>query len=102
MKEIEKYIEQINTLCTLNKVESLYAFGSVTKDQLRADSDIDLVVAIDDQDPLSYSDKYFNLKYQLEQLFNRPIDLLEEKAIRNRFLKQQIDQTKILVYGHRN
>ena len=102
MKEIEKHIEEINTLCTLNKVESLYAFGSVTKDQLRADSDIDLVVAIDDQNPLSYSDKYFNLKVQLERLFNRPIDLLEEKAIRNRFLKQQIDQTKILVYGHRN
>jgi hypothetical protein len=102
MKEIDKHIEQIVKLCNINKVQSLFAFGSVTTDHLRTDSDIDLVVAFDDPDPLSYADKYFNLKYQLEKLFNRPIDLLEEKAIRNRFLRQQIDQTKILVYGDRN
>jgi predicted nucleotidyltransferase len=99
MKEITKHIDQINKLCNSNKVKTLFAFGSVTTENFRPDSDIDLVVDIFEMDPLSYSDNYFSLKTQLENLFHRHIDLLEQKAIKNPFLKQQIDQTKVLIYG---
>lgn len=99
MKELTTHIDEIIRLCNSNNVKSLFAFGSILTDKYRADSDIDLVVEIDDKDPLSYSDKYFNLKFQLEQLLNRNIDLLEQKAIKNRLLKQHIDQTKVLIYG---
>lgn len=99
MEEINKHIEQIKKLCDANGVKALFAFGSVLKNQLRPDSDIDLVVDIEDQDPLSYSDKYFELKFNLEKIFNRKIDLLELKAIRNRFLKKEIDKTKLQIYG---
>jgi len=54
-------------------------------------------VDIDDQDPLSYSDKYFDLKFNLEKIFDRKIDLLELKAIRNRFLKKEVDKTKLQI-----
>lgn len=83
----------------MNKVNSLFAFGSVTTDKFRPDSDIDLVVDIDDNDPFSYSDKYFNLKFQLEDILKRQFDLLEQKAIRNKFLKNENDRTKVLIYG---
>lgn len=99
MKEINKHIDQIKRLCISNKVKSLFAFGSVIKDKLTPNSDIDFVVDIDDNDPLSYSDKYFDLKFNLEKIFNRKIDLLERKAIKNRFLKQEIDQNQLLIYG---
>jgi hypothetical protein len=92
-------IDQINNLCNENQVKRLFAFGSVTTDKFHDKSDIDFIVEIDDQDPLSYSDKYFNLKFRLEQILQRQIDLLEEKAIKNRFLKEQLDRTKVLVYG---
>lgn len=98
MEEINKHIEQIKKLCVSNEVKSLFAFGSVIKNKLKAESDIDMIVDIDEQDPLSYSDKYFDLKFSLEKIFNRKVDLLELRAIKNRFLKQQIDQTKILIY----
>jgi len=99
MKEITLHIDEIKRLCDTNKVKALFAFGSVLTDKFSPDSDIDLVVDIVDNDPLSYSDKYFNLKGQLEKIFNRNIDLLEQKAIKNPFLKAQIDQTKVLIYG---
>ena len=99
MNELTLHINEIQKLCASNKVKTLFAFGSVLTDKFRIDSDIDLVVDIADNDPLSYSDKYFNLKYQLEQIFNRHIDLLEQKAIKNLYLKAKIDQTKILIYG---
>ena len=99
MKEIDKHIEQIKKLCDSNGVKSLFAFGSVLQDWLRVDSDIDLLVDIDDRDPLSYADKYFDLKFNLERIFNRKIDLLELRAVRNRFLKEEIDRTKFQIYG---
>ncbi len=99
MEILSQYTEQIKMLCELNKVKTLFAFGSITTDKFRPDSDIDLIVDIDENDPISYSDKYFNLKFQLEEILKRQIDLLEQKAIRNRFLKKEIDQTKVLIYG---
>ena len=102
MKVISEHIDQIIQLCEINKVRSLFVFGSAITDKFNSDSDIDLVVEIDENDPISYSDKYFNLKFQLEDLLKRHIDLLEQKAIRNRFLKSEIDRTKVQIYGKGN
>jgi hypothetical protein len=99
MKIIDQNKNQISKLCSTNKVKSLFAFGSVTTDNLKPFSDIDLIVDIDEKDPISYSDYYFNLKFQLEQILNRSIDLLETKAIKNPYLKNQIEKTKVLIYG---
>ena len=100
MEEISQHIDQIKKLCDLNKVKSLFAFGSITTNYFQPDSDIDLVVDIDEKDPLLYSDSYFHLKFHLEELLNRQIDLLEQKAIKNPYLKKQIDQSKVLIYGN--
>lgn len=99
MKIIRINIENIKKLCETFHVKSLFAFGSVTRDELKPNSDIDLLVDIDDNDPLNYSDDYFGLKFQLEQLLKRDIDLLELRAIKNLYLKQNIDNSKVLVYG---
>lgn len=99
MNILNYHIEQIKKLCELNKVSTLFVFGSVITDKFRTDSDIDMVVEIEDSDPISYADKYFNLKFQLEKILKRQIDLLEQKSIRNRFLKSEIDRTKVQIYG---
>jgi predicted nucleotidyltransferase len=77
----------------------LYAFGSVLTNRFNNDSDIDMVVDIDSTNPLEYADNYFNLKFALQDLFNRPVDLLENKAIRNDYLRQEIDNSKQLIYA---
>ena len=102
MREITSNMAQIKKLCDLYSVRALFAFGSITTNKYQTNSDIDLVVDIDSSDPITYSDNYFSLKFQLEQLLNRKIDLLEQKAIKNPYLKKQIDQTKVLVYGKWN
>ncbi|MFP4023137.1 MAG: nucleotidyltransferase family protein [Thiohalospira sp.] len=102
MQIIRKHIDQIIKLCENNNVRTLFAFGSVTTDKFQQDSDIDLLVDIDENDPIIYSEKYFNLKFQLEELFKRQIDLLEQRAIRNKFLKNEIDRTKVQLYGKGN
>jgi predicted nucleotidyltransferase len=99
MNLIELNIDNIRLLCSKHKVNKLFVFGSVLKDSFNKDSDIDLVVDFRDVDLLEYADNYFDLKEQLESIFNRPVDLLEEKAIRNPYFKKQIDTEKQLIYG---
>jgi hypothetical protein len=93
-------IEEISELCKSNKVKSLFAFGSVTRADFSECSDIDLVVDIDENDPFTYTDIYFNLKNKLEIILKRQVDLLEERAIKNKLFKEQLDRTKISLYGH--
>jgi len=96
---LDKYKDEINDLCLQNKVKSLYVFGSVLTDRFTEKSDIDLVVDIDSNDPFDYADSYFNLKFALQDLFRRPIDLLEDKAIKNPYIRQNIDHSKSLIYA---
>jgi uncharacterized protein len=96
---LDKYSNEINDLCLQNKVRSLYVFGSVLTDQFTDKSDIDLIVDIDSNDPFDYADSYFNLKFALQDLFRRPIDLLENKAVKNPYIRQKIENTKSLIYA---
>jgi hypothetical protein len=96
---LESYIGEIRLLCKKNRVKSLYVFGSVLTDQFTDKSDIDLIVDIDSIDPLEYSDFYFNLKFELEELLRREIDLLESRALKNPYLIDNINQSKTLLYA---
>ena len=51
MKIEKSILVQIQKLCKTNKVKSLFAFGSVTRDDFNENSDVDLVVDIDEKDP---------------------------------------------------
>jgi predicted nucleotidyltransferase len=96
---LDNYLMNLKSLCQQNKVKSLYVFGSVLTDRFSDKSDIDLVVDIDSIDPIEYADNYFNLKFALQDLFKRPIDLLENKAIKNPYVRQNIDNSKYLIYA---
>jgi len=93
-------IEQIQELCKASNVKSLFAFGSVTREDFNENSDIDLIVDFEEKDPFKYADLYFGLKYKLEEILKRQVDLLEERAVRNRIFKQQLENTKVKIYGY--
>lgn len=99
MNTLTAYKKKINELCASHKVKSLYAFGSVLTPNFNTNSDIDLIVDFKEIDVKDYADNYFDLKFSLQDIFNRPIDLLEEQAIKNPYFKQVVNQTKELVYG---
>ena len=96
---IETYKDQIQRLCKNHKVKTLYSFGSVNTTRFSNESDVDLMVDFEISDPIEYADNYFDLKFELERILNRSIDLLENKAIKNPFLRENIDKSKVLIYG---
>jgi predicted nucleotidyltransferase len=99
MKLIDQNIENLKKLCVRYNVFQLYIFGSILGDQFNSKSDIDFLVTFQDIEIDSYADNYFDFKFSLEDLLNRQIDLLEDKAIKNPFLKKSIDKSKKLIYG---
>lgn len=99
MNRLETYTSDIIKLCETHKVKSLYAFGSVLTDNFNSDSDIDLIVDFANIEVEDYADNYYDLKFSLQDILKRPIDLLEEKAIKNPYFKHSVNQQRQLVYG---
>ena len=99
MNLIDSNIDNVRTLCKLHKVQRLFVFGSVLSDRFQNDSDIDLIVDFQGVELYDYADNYFDFKESLENLFKREVDLLEDKAIKNPYLRKSIDSSKQLVYG---
>ena len=99
MNFLNQNIEIIRNLCKAHKVKALYAFGSVLTDKFHDKSDVDFIVDFRDIELLEYADNYFDLKFSLEDNLKRPIDLLEEKAIKNPYFKKAVEQNRKLIYG---
>ena len=99
MVSIERNKDKILALCLKYKVASLFVFGFVLNDRFTKSSDIDFLVDFSDVDLYDYAGNYFDLKESLEKLLKRQVDLLEDKAVKNPYLRQSIDSSKVLIYG---
>jgi len=98
MENLSPFLTSIQELCMLNGVKTLYAFGSVLTNRFDEGSDIDLIVDLEEKDPIEYTEKYFNLKFGLERILGRTVDLLEERADLNPIIRKEIEQSKVVVY----
>lgn len=96
---IDQHIEDLNRLCMLYNVEKMYLFGSVLTPSFNNRSDIDFLVKFKDIDLSTYFDNYMNFKLNLENLFGREVDLVEEQTLKNPILINSINKSKELVYG---
>ena len=99
MSIINKNINKIKSLCDKHKVAKLFIFGSVLTSNFNKSSDIDFLVDFSGVDIYNYADNYFDFKKSLENILRRQVDLLEDKAVKNPFLRQSIDSSKQLIYG---
>jgi len=71
-------------LCADYGVKRLELFGSASRSDFDLkDSDLDFLVEFAVSYSLGAFDRYFGLKEDLERLFQRPVDLVEIKAIKN-------------------
>jgi predicted nucleotidyltransferase len=103
MEPIIKRNAEIVELCKKYHVLQLFAFGSVVKNRLTNESDIDFLVYFKDDLPLlDYADNFFDLIYDLEKLLDRKIDLVSGKAMKNPYFIQEVEKTKQLVYDFHN
>lgn len=97
--EISSRKKDFQELCASHQVKTLYAFGSATTNRFDPDkSDIDLLVEIDENDPIERGEKLISLWERFEDFFQKKVDLLPDASISNPFLRQSIEDTKVLIY----
>lgn len=60
-------------------VTSLALFGSMSRDEAREDSDVDILVSFDGP---ATSARFFGVQFYLEDLLGHPVDLVTDKALR--------------------
>jgi len=98
MEIIEQNTDRLIELCVNHKVGQLYVFGSALTNKFNESSDIDLLVQFTPIDLLEYFDNYMDFKEELEVLFGRSVDLVENQAIKNPIFRKVIDREKQLIY----
>lgn len=96
---LQNKVQELITLCERYNVRRTYVFGSVRTTNFSEDSDIDFLISFSDISPEEYADNYFELHYKLEEIFQRPIDLVTEGSLSNPFFIKALEETKQLIYA---
>jgi len=97
MPDLDRYREPIAAACADLGVERVDVFGSAIGPDFDAASDVD-VIARFDRRPGKLFARYFELKERLERALNRPVDLLLEDSMRNPYLREAIERSRVSVY----
>lgn len=74
-------------------VKSLALFGSVVRNEAGTDSDIDMLVEFEGR---ATFDAFMELKFYLEDLLGKPVDLVTQKALRAQ-LRPRIERELVYV-----
>ena len=86
LKDKEEYLKK-----TFH-VKKIGVFGSFARDEQNCNSDIDILVEFEK----GYKDlfNYMKLKYYLEELFNRKVDLVIKNAIKKEIKEKILNEVK--------
>jgi predicted nucleotidyltransferase len=85
--------EHHGVLSTRFGAKHLALFGSAARDEMRPDSDVDVLVDFDG--PATF-DGYFDLKDYLEALLCRPVDLVTSRGLKPR-ARQYVERDLVRV-----
>ncbi|MCH8979220.1 MAG: nucleotidyltransferase domain-containing protein [Armatimonadetes bacterium] len=92
---------RLETICRKYAVRRIKVFGSALREDFNEESsDLDLLVEFDDPPSgMRPAAQFFGLHEELQELFKRRVDLLEESAIENVRLKQNALAGAVTLYA---
>jgi predicted nucleotidyltransferase len=97
---IAQHRDQLAALCRKYDVARLNVFGSAVRsdvDSLR--SDLDFLVTFNNFTIHNAADRFFDLLFDLEKMFDRKVDLISDATIRNPFFRKAVDQERVTLYA---
>lgn len=97
---IESKRSELQALCERYHVECLALFGSALREDFDSGrSDLDFAVEFQPMTPQEHAESYFDLLEELEGLFGRRVDLVEIGAVRNPYLRREIEAGQETLYA---
>ena len=98
MLDLTPYNPRLIELCKAFSVERLDLVGSAVREDFDAEaSDIDVLIQFAGKENLFH--RYFDLKFKLEELFGKKVDMLQEGAIENPYVKASLEKDRVSVYA---
>jgi hypothetical protein len=97
MFDLELYKSQVEEVCRTLRIRRLDLVGSAARLDFSAASDVDVLVEFDGDAGLF--ERYFGLKERLEAIFGRPVDVIEERALRNPFFIKTVERDRKTIYA---
>lgn len=95
---LEEITPRVSKYCKRFNVKSLDAFGSYSREEASADSDLDLLVEFRELPPSEYAQSYFGLLHSLEDELHINIDLLTLPSIKRKSLLENLEKERIRIY----
>ncbi|RAJ81802.1 hypothetical protein CLV59_10425 [Chitinophaga dinghuensis] len=94
------HLAAIRNTCDSHHVRDLFLIGSAARDNMRSNSDIDLLYSFKEKEiPTDqYAENFFDFKSSLEKILQKKIDLIAKDYLRNPYFIDAINKDKILVY----
>lgn len=86
MIDFKSYQDEINQICRKHNIKNLTVFGSALSPAFSNSSDIDFFLELKSAE--GGITKYMTIKFELEKLFSRPVDLVMPNAVKNNRLKE--------------
>jgi predicted nucleotidyltransferase len=100
IKLIEEKQEQLNELCRKFNVKRLEIFGSAAEGVFDPQSsDIDFLIEFAPLSPVEHAHMYFDFLEVLQDMFDRDIDLVEVKSVRNPYFLEVINKSRKRIYA---
>lgn len=99
LKSLLEKKEALIQLCEKYELEKLYVFGSALKNSFSDKSDYDFLIQFKDIPFDRYTDNYFSLHDELKNLLDREIDLLTDNSLANKYFKEEVINSRILLYA---
>jgi len=98
MFKIEDHKQVIEKICRELRVKRLDLVGSASRGEFQPErSDVDVVVEFDGLDRLF--DRCFELKKRLESQLGREVDVIEDSAVENPYVRKSLNRDKVRIYG---
>ena len=92
-------LDAIAAACRQHQVQRMHLFGSALRDDFDPGrSDLDLLVEFQPIDPGALVQAYFGLEQQLAAITGKPVDLVMADAVRNPYVRRDIEASKQLIY----
>ncbi len=90
--------ERIAEFCRRWKIAEFSLFGSVLRDDFRADSDVDVLVVFSPSARRNLDD-FEEMEEELEALFGRRVDIVQKNLVRNPFRRYHILTNRQILYA---
>ncbi|MBI5250344.1 MAG: nucleotidyltransferase domain-containing protein [Desulfomonile tiedjei] len=98
MFKIVDHKQVIEKICRDLRVKRLDLVGSASRGDFQLErSDIDVLVEFDGLDRLF--DRYFELKIRLEQQLGRQVDVIQDSAVKNPYVRKSLNRDRMRIYG---